>query len=153
MRSENRVTLNALLGICAGFLLAACSTAPYDSPEVQGQSQSQVQRPPAPLPAATVAPAPAAPPMIAEAPYPAPSASVSYPRYPRYGDSDDYLCNFAPPGDPRTPAACIRLRGPDAGPQPVPRYGDSDDFLCNHGRPGEPSTVEACQRLRPPPEP
>jgi hypothetical protein len=146
MRSEYRATLNALPGICAGFLLAACTTAtPYVGAEVGEQHPSQAQRPPAAVPAAVVAPATAVPPMVAEAP--PPPAAVSYPRY---GDSDDYLCNFAPPGDPRTPAACIRLRGPDAVPQPVPRYGDSDDFVCHHGQPGDPRTTEACLRLRPP---
>ncbi|MDB5483421.1 MAG: hypothetical protein JWO83_4474, partial [Caulobacteraceae bacterium] len=78
---------------------------------------------------------------------PPPPAPVSNPRY---VDSDDYLCNFAPPGDPRSVQACIRLRGPDAYPHPAPRYGDSDDFLCNHGTPGDPRTVQACLRLRAP---
>lgn len=145
MRSECRVALNALIGVCAGFLLAACTTGAYVGAEVGEQSPSQVQRPPTPVPAAAITSAPA--PVIAEAPPPPPPSSVSYPRY---GDSDDYLCNFAPPGDPRTPGACIRLRGPDAVPQPVPRYGDSDDFVCHHGQPGDPRTTEACQRLRPP---
>jgi hypothetical protein len=87
--------------------------------------------------------------MVAEAPPPPapPEAAISYPRY---GDSDDYLCNFAPPGDPRSLAACIRLRGPNAVPEPVPRYGDADDFVCHHGAPGDPRTLQACQRLRPP---
>jgi hypothetical protein len=144
MRSEYRVALGALAAVCAGLLLAACSTAtPYVGAEVQAQPPSQVPQPPAPIPAAAV-PADAA--MVAEAP-PPPAGAISYPRY---GDSDDYLCNFAPPGDPRTPAACVRLRGPDAVPEPVPRYGDSDDFVCHHGAPGDPRTRQACQRLRPP---
>jgi hypothetical protein len=86
--------------------------------------------------------------VVAEAPPPPPSPTAAI-SYPRYGDSDDYLCNFAPPGDPRSPAACMRLRGPYAVPEPVPRYGDSDDFVCHHGALGDPRTLQACQRLRP----
>ena len=133
MRGGNRAAFNTLIGICAGLLLAACSTPPpSESPRVDSQ---------APRPIAAPAAAPEAPEH---------AASVSYPRN---GDSDDYLCNFAAPGDPRTPAACARLRGPQAVPQPVPRYGDSDDFVCHHGAPADPRTLQACQRLRPPPEP
>ncbi len=72
------------------------------------------------------------------------------PSYPRYGDSDDFLCNNSPPGDARGDQACIRLRGSAASrtSRPTSRYGDSDDFLCNHGAPGDPRTILACQRLR-----
>lgn len=146
MRGESRVALNALIGSCAGLLLVACSAMPPD--ELQAQDQATAPPPPmatAPAALATVAPATARPPMVAYAP--PPTASVSYPRY---GDSDDYLCNFAPPGDPRSLQACIRLRGPDAFPQPPARYGDSDDFVCHHGAPGDPRTTQACLRLRPP---
>jgi len=150
MRSEYRAALNALIGACAGLLLAACSTAPYDGSQAQSQAPRPIPVSAPPIDTA-VAPAPAepptaGPPIVAEAP-PPPASSVSYPRY---GDSDDYLCNFAPPGDPRSAQACIRLRGPDAVPQPVPRYVDSDDFVCHHGAPGDPRTLQACQRLRPP---
>ena len=146
MRSEHHVTL---IGFCAGLLLAACSTTPYVGVDVQQEHPNPAQRPPAPVPAVAAAPAAAPPAVVAEAPPPPPPAAASV-SYPRYGDSDDYLCNFAPPGDPRTPAACIRLRGPDAVPEPVPRYGDSDGFVCHHGAPGDPRTLQACQRLRPP---
>jgi hypothetical protein len=147
MRGENRVALNAFIGACAGLLLAACSTMPPDMP--QGEGQSQARAPAPPMTAAPVATAIVVPPTAPDAPWP-PTASVSYPRY---GDSDDYLCNFAPPGDPRSLQACIRLRGPDAYPQPPARYGDSDDFVCHHGAPGDPRTTQACLRLRPPEQP
>ncbi len=142
MRGASRVALNALIGACAGLLLTACSTTPPD----MSQSGSQGQVPTPPMTAASAPTATAVPPIVAYAP-PPPAASVSYPRY---GDSDDYLCNFAPPGDPRTPQACIRLRGPNAVPQPPARYGDSDDYVCNHGAPGDPRTAQACLRLRAP---
>jgi hypothetical protein len=147
MRSEYRIALDALTAVSAGLLLAACSTAaPYAGADVGEAHPNQAPQPPTAV--AGPAPAPADAAMVAEAPPPAPPAAAI--SYPRYGDSDDYLCNFAPPGDPRTPAACLRLRGPGAVPEPVPRYGDSDDFVCHHGAPGDPRTLQACQRLRPP---
>ena len=145
MRGANRLSLTALIGACAGVLLVACSTVPAQAP--LAQSQVQVPPPPAAVPAMTETATATPVPPIGPAAYAPPPPSVSYPRY---GDSDDYLCNFAPPGDPRTPAACIRLRGPDAVPQPPAHYSDTDDFLCNHGTPGDPRTIQACLRLRPP---
>jgi hypothetical protein len=70
--------------------------------------------------------------------------------YPRYGDSDDYLCNNGSPDDPRTAQACFRLRGPDAAAisNPTSRNGDSDDYLCNFAPPGDPRSLQACVRLR-----
>jgi hypothetical protein len=155
MRGASRLSLKALIGACAGALLVACSTVPPQAPQAQSQVQtpqahSQVQAPPpplAPVPAAAETATATPVPPIGPAAYAPPPPSVSYPRY---GDSDDYLCNFAPPGDPRTPQACIRLRGPDAVPQPPAHFSDTDDFVCNHGTPGDPRTIEACLRLRPP---
>ena len=143
MRGDSRVALKALFRACAALLLVSCSTTPTDEPH----AQSQLQAPPPPVAPAPPVTATAGLPMASEA---APTASVSYPRY---GDSDDYLCNFAPPGDPRSPQACIRLRGPGAVPQPPAQYGNTDDYVCNHGPPGDPRTIQACNRLRPPPEP
>ena len=146
MRGEQRIALKALIGVCAGLLLASCESLPPDGPYPPGPAQAQVPAPPmAPAPVSTAL-APPPPPMATEA-VPPPTASVSYPRY---GDSDDYLCNFAPPGDPRSLQACIRLRGPDAFPQPPARYGATDDFVCHHGAPGDPRTTQACLRLHPP---
>jgi hypothetical protein len=142
MRGDSCIALKALVSACAALLLVSCSTTPTDEPHAQSQLQPPPPPPEAPAPAVT---ATAVPPMVSEAP---PTASVSYPRY---GDSDDYLCNFAPPGDPRTPQACIRLRGPGAVPQPPAQYGNTDDYVCNHGPPGDPRTIQACNRLRPPP--
>jgi hypothetical protein len=144
MRGDGCVALKALVWASAALLLASCSTTPTEEPH----AQSQLQAPPpvAPAPVATATPIqPILPDTI-----PPPAASVSYPRY---GDSDDYLCNLAPPGDPRTPQACIRLRGPGAVPQPPAQYGNTDDYVCNHGPPGDPRTIQACNRLRPPPQP
>jgi hypothetical protein len=141
MRGDGRVALKALVRACAALLLVSCSTTPTDEPH----AQSQLQAPP-PITPAPVTTATAVPPMTSEA-SPPPAASVSYPRY---GDSDDYLCNFAPPGDPRTPQACIRLRGPGAVPQPPAQFGNTDDYVCNHGAPGDPRTIQACTRLRAP---
>jgi hypothetical protein len=150
MRGENRVRLSMLIGACAGLLLGACSTMPTDAALVGGEgpyeAQAPAQPPPPPLAAAPVTSPTAGSPMVREPPATT-TASISYPRY---GDSDDYLCNFAPAGDPRSPQACIRLRGPDAYPQPPARFGDTDDFVCNHGTPGAPHTTQACLRLRPP---
>lgn len=143
MRGVNRAALTTLTGVYAAFLLVSCSTMPPAAAQGYGQSRTEIAAPPV----AGLDMAPATAPPIAHEPFAPPAAPVSYPRY---GDSDDYLCNFAPPGDPRTPAACIRLRGPDALPQPPAHYGDTDDFLCNHGTPGDPHTTQACQRLRPP---
>ena len=142
MRGDKRIALQALIGACAGLLLASCETLPLEEPT----GPSQAQAPAAPIAAAPVSTGPLIAPPRPDTAVP-PPAPVSYPRY---GDSDDYLCNFAPPGDPRTPQACLRLRGPDAVPQPPPRYGDTDEFVCNHGTPGDPHTTQACLRLRPP---
>ena len=149
MRAGKRIALQALAGVCAGLLLASCEPIPLDGPYPPEPAQAQAPAPPmAPAPVATALAPP--PPTLATEAVPPPTASVSYPRY---GDSDDYLCNFAPPGDPRSLQACIRLRGPDAFPQPPARYGDTDDFVCHHGAPGDPRTTQACLRLRPPEQP
>jgi len=85
MRGGNRAAFNTLSGICAGLLLAACSTPPpSESPRVDSQ---------APRPIAA----------------PEHAASVSYPRN---GDSDDFVCHHGAPADPRTLQACQRLRPP-----------------------------------------
>jgi hypothetical protein len=81
-----------------------------------------------------------------------PPLADARPTHPRFGDSDDYLCNQGPPDDPRTAQACAHLRGPNAPPtsRGTGRFGDSDDYLCNNGPPGDPRTIQACIRLRGP---
>jgi hypothetical protein len=143
MRRETSAALTTLLAVCAGLSLASCTPTYPDTLPDQG-------------PVAVAAPAP--PPPQAE-PVAAPPATQTLSReeavppfYPRYGDSDDYLCNNGASNDPRTVQACARLRGPNVPPVPHPpgRWGDSDDYLCNFAPPGDPRTIPACARLRGP---
>ncbi len=140
MRRENLFALRILTGISVGLLLAGCSTLP------PGPLDSQDSPPPVAMPPPQ--PAPTTSPPMNQTSMAAPSDQG--PSYSRYGDSDDFLCNNSPPGDPRGDQACIRLRGSVAARagRPTSRYGDSDDFMCNHGAPEDPRTIQACQRLR-----
>lgn len=130
MGRATALRLSALM--LSGLLLTACEN-------MAGPSGATAMPPP-PM-------APRAPPLEDQRTAVAPQAE---PAYPRYGDSDDYLCNGAPPGDPRSPAACARLRGQVPAPnnRGTGRYGDSDDYLCNDGAPDDPRAAEACGRLR-----
>jgi hypothetical protein len=68
-------------------------------------------------------------------------------------DSDDYNCSRGAVDDPRTIAACSRLRGEPVSADEI--FADrrkgfqraNDDWRCHHGRPGAPRTLEACRRL------
>ena len=139
MRTVAGLPIRTLIAAAAAMFLTACAaTSPQSGDAVE-------LAPPAAAPASeTFRPAPPA------TPGPAPAAADAA-VYPRYGDSDDYVCNNGAPADPRTVAACARLRGTAAsGPSGTGRFGDADDNLCNHGAPSDPRTIAACERLRGP---
>ncbi len=143
MRRENLFALRILTGIALGLLLAACSIMPPGPPDNQDSPPPVAMLPPPPSqPAPTTSSAMTENSMATQ--------SDQSPSYPRYGNSDDFLCNNNPPGDPRGDQACIRLRGSAASRtgRPTSRYGGSDDFICNRGLPEDPRTVRACRRLR-----
>ena len=126
MRHQVKAARMGLGGLFAGLMLVSCAGAPSERP----------------LPAS---PSPSPPPYEAAPP---PETSSN----PRFGDSDDHLCDQGPPEDPRTVQACARLRGPDAPPVSrfTGRFGDSDDNVCNNGPADDARTIEACKRLRGP---
>ena len=145
MRCKSIGLITTLMWASASLLFVSCSTVP---PHAAGPGNSPPQSAAPPPPPPYYRPAQEPPPQARPETAPSPAAAS----YPRYGDSDDYVCNNGPPEEARTVQACARLRGPGV-PATLPgrnRFGDSDDFVCNHGPPGEARTVQACQRLRGP---